>query len=142
MAGTAFMQLIHLTERPEQDPCRAEGPLDQAIGAPGLGAAPQVGGGRTGQLRGTLCPDPGSVGAARAGSTAKRNGLLHRAIELAEEHQLPLIAAAAHEEAATLYAKTGRPRLHQHMLRSAYQRFLSQGMTLRTDRLAHANIRG
>ena len=47
--------------------------------------------------------------------------------------------AAAHEEAATLYDKTARPRLREHMLRSAYHRFQSLGMTLRTDRLAREN---
>lgn len=61
---------------------------------------------------------------------------LDKAIELAEEHQLPLIAALAHEEAATLYADTGRTRLHEHMLRTAYQRWLALGFVLRTDRLA------
>ncbi len=65
--------------------------------------------------------------------------LLEQAIELAEAHQLPLIAATAYEEAAILYAETGRTRLHQHMLRAAYQRFLGVGMTVRTDRLAHAH---
>ena len=61
---------------------------------------------------------------------------LDKAVELAEEHQLPLITALAHEEAATLYAGTGRTRLHEHMLRTAYQRWLALGFTLRTDRLA------
>ena len=65
--------------------------------------------------------------------------LLEQAIELAELHQLPLIAATAYEEAAILYAQTGRTILHQHMLRAAYQGFLSVGMTVRTDRLAHAH---
>jgi predicted ATPase/class 3 adenylate cyclase len=74
---------------------------------------------------------------ARAhGQHRKAEQYLDKAIELAEEHQLPLIAAVAYEEAAILYAKTGRARLRQHMLRAAYQRFLSLGMAVRTDRLA------
>lgn len=69
----------------------------------------------------------------------KAERFLEQAIELAETHQLPLIAASAYEEAAILYAETGRTRLHQHMLRAAYQGFLGVGMTVRTDRLAHAH---
>ncbi|CDO09835.1 cyclase [Mycolicibacterium cosmeticum] len=61
---------------------------------------------------------------------------LDTAIELADEHQLPLIGALAHEEAAELYTDTGRARLHEHMLRSAYQRWLALGFTLRVNRLA------
>ncbi|MGB5149889.1 MAG: AAA family ATPase [Mycobacterium sp.] len=76
---------------------------------------------------------------ARArGQHRRAEEFLEQAIELAEEHQLPLIAAAAYTETATLYAETGRTRLRQHMLRSAYQRFLALGMTVRTDRLARA----
>ncbi|MBU9764830.1 AAA family ATPase [Mycobacterium sp. TNTM28] len=61
---------------------------------------------------------------------------LHRAITLAEEHQLPMIGARAHEEAALLYAATSRMTLRDHMLRTAYQRWLSLGVTIRTDWLA------
>ncbi|MHA3023479.1 AAA family ATPase [Mycobacterium sp. BMJ-28] len=61
---------------------------------------------------------------------------LDKAIEVAAEHHLPLIAALAHEEAATLYADTGRTRLHEHMMRMAYQRWLALGYTLRTNRMA------
>jgi predicted ATPase/class 3 adenylate cyclase len=63
---------------------------------------------------------------------------LDRAIELAEQHQLPLIGALAHEEAATLYRETGQTTLSEQMLWSAYQRWLSLGMTVRTGRLARA----
>jgi predicted ATPase/class 3 adenylate cyclase len=77
---------------------------------------------------------------ARArGQHSKAERFLDRAIELAEEHQLPLISALAHEEAATLYVQTGRTTLGEQMLRSAYQRWLSLGMALRTDRLARAH---
>lgn len=74
---------------------------------------------------------------ARArGQHAKAERYLHKAIELAEENRLPTIGARAHEEAAALYADTGRKTLHEHMLRSAYQRWLSLGFTVRTDWLA------
>ena len=43
MAGTAVTQLIYMTSADEQDPRRAEGPLDPAGGAQSPGAAPQVG---------------------------------------------------------------------------------------------------
>jgi predicted ATPase/class 3 adenylate cyclase len=135
MAGTAFMQIIYLTESLSRIHAA---PKDRstkksvrralskhrkwAEDAPANYAAPYA-------------LIQGSWASAR-GHHGKAERHLHRAIELAEEHQLPLIAAAAHEEAATLYAKTGRPKLREHMLRSAYSRFLRQGMTLRTDRLA------
>lgn len=61
---------------------------------------------------------------------------LHQAIELAEENRLPTISARAHEEAAALYAETGRKTLREHMLRSAYQRWLNLGFTVRSDWLA------
>jgi predicted ATPase/class 3 adenylate cyclase len=74
---------------------------------------------------------------ARArGQNAKAERYLHQAIELAEQNQLPTISARAHEEAATLYAETGRTTLGEHMLRSAYQRWLNLGFAVRTDWLA------
>jgi predicted ATPase/class 3 adenylate cyclase len=74
---------------------------------------------------------------ARArGQHGKAERHLHEAIGLAEENQLPMIGARAHEEAAALYAETGRMSLRDHMLRSAYQRWLSLGFAVRTDRLA------
>jgi predicted ATPase/class 3 adenylate cyclase len=134
MAGTAFMQMIYLTESlsrihaaPKDLSTRKS--VKRALrkhrkwaeDAPANYAAPYA------LIQGAWASARGRHGAAERA--------IHRAIELAEEHQLPLIAAAAHEEAAELYAKTGRPGLHRHMLRSAYNRFLRQGMTLRTDRL-------
>ncbi|MCP9275473.1 AAA family ATPase [Mycolicibacterium arenosum] len=70
-----------------------------------------------------------------------RNAELHLelAIELAEKHQLQLIGAMAYEETAGLYSETGRTRLGQHMLRTAYQRFSNLGLAVRTDRLAQDN---
>ncbi|WKG06110.1 AAA family ATPase [Mycolicibacterium sp. HK-90] len=61
---------------------------------------------------------------------------LHRAIALAETHQLPMIGARTHEEAALLYAETGRVTLRDHMLRSAFQHWLNLGVAIRTDWLA------
>jgi predicted ATPase/class 3 adenylate cyclase len=135
MAGTAFMQIIYLTnalsrihgaptERSTKQAVKRALALHRrwAAEAPANYAAPYA------LIQG--------VWASARGHHGKAERHLHRAIDLAEEHQLPLIAAVAHEEAAELYAKTGRPGLHQHMLRSAYSRFQRQGMTLRTDRLA------
>ena len=70
---------------------------------------------------------------------AKAERYLHQAIELAEESQLGMISAFAHEEAAALYADTGRATLREHMLRSAYQRWLNLGVAVRTDWLAKEN---
>ena len=70
------------------------------------------------------------------GRHSKAERYLHQAIELAEENQLPTISALAHEEAAALYADTGRTSLGEHMLRSAYQRWLNLGFAVRTDWLA------
>ncbi len=47
-----------------------------------------------------------------------------------------MISAYAHEEAAALYADMGRTTLREHMLRSAYQRWLNLGFAVRTDWLA------
>ena len=77
----------------------------------------------------------GSWARAR-GQHAKAERYLHQAIELAEESQLPIISAHAHEEAAALYADMGRATLREHMLRSAYQRWLNLGFAVRTDWLA------
>lgn len=74
---------------------------------------------------------------ARArGRHAEAERCLHRAIELAEKNQLPTISACAHEQAAALYADTGPATLREHMLRSAYQRWLNLGFAVRTDWLA------
>ena len=77
----------------------------------------------------------GSWARAR-GQNAKAERYLHQAIELAEESQLPMISAYAHEEAAALYADLGRTTLREHMLRTAYQRWLNLGFGVRTDWLA------
>ncbi len=72
-------------------------------------------------------------------SKAKRH--LDRAIELADEHQLPMIGGLAREEAATLYAQTGRLTLCDQMLQTAYQRWLTLGNAVRAERLAGAHPR-
>ena len=77
----------------------------------------------------------GSWARAR-GQNTKAESYIHQAIELAEESQLPMISAYAHEEAAALYADMGRTTLREHMLRSAYQRWLNLGFAVRTDWLA------
>ncbi len=138
MAGTAFTPLIHLTsavsaihaapkDRSTERLVRRAVALHRkwAEDAPANYAAPCA------LIEGAWARSRGAHG------TAER--FLHRAIELADEHQLPLIGALAHEEAATLYAETGRTMLREHMLRAAYQRFRSQGVVLRTDRLARAD---
>jgi predicted ATPase/class 3 adenylate cyclase len=61
---------------------------------------------------------------------------LHRAIQLAEDHHLPMISARAHEEAAAVYAETGRTAFRDHMLHSAYQKWMNLGLSVRTDWLA------
>ena len=73
------------------------------------------------------------------GSNGDAERHLHDAIELAETHQLPMIGARAQEEVAALYADTGRYSLRDHMLRSAYQRWLTAGLAVRTDWLTREN---
>ena len=138
MAGTAVLQLVHLVgalskiqvapnDRSTGKAVRHAILLHRkwAEGAPANYAAPCA------LIEGTWARARGKYG------TAER--YLHHAIALADEHQLPMIGALAHEEAAALYAQTGRATLREHMLRSAHQRFISLGMTLRTDRLAGAH---
>lgn len=77
---------------------------------------------------------------ARAGGHHRKAELhLERAMTLADRHQLPLIAALAHEEAATHYTDVGRRSLAEHLLRTAHQRWLRQGMTLRATKLARTH---
>ena len=67
MAGTAFMQLLYLTETLSRIQAAPKDRATSTSRAPVTGVAPQVGGGRTGQLRGPVRPDPGCVGpSARA----------------------------------------------------------------------------
>ena len=47
-----------------------------------------------------------------------------------------MISARAHEEAAAVYAETGRTTFRDHMLQSAYRRWLNLGVSVRTDWLA------
>lgn len=75
------------------------------------------------------------VWARSRGSLARAERHLDRAVVLAEQHQLPLIGALAHEEAGVLYRATGRTALSRHMVRAAYERWLSIGLTVRCTRL-------
>ncbi|TRW84960.1 AAA family ATPase [Mycolicibacterium sp. 018/SC-01/001] len=61
---------------------------------------------------------------------------LQHAIQLAEDNNLAMISSRAHEEAAAVYAATGRTTFRDHMLRSAYRQWLSHGVTVRTEWLA------
>jgi predicted ATPase/class 3 adenylate cyclase len=135
MEGTAIMQLVHLTSV-----------LSRIHVAPNARSTRRYAHRALALHRKWAAESPANYAAPYAlieGTWARARGqhhtaelALHRAMELADEHQLPLIAAAAHEEAAILYAETGRNRLSEHMLRTAYQRFSTLGLTLRTDRLA------
>lgn len=135
VAGTAVVQLVHLISAlsriafAPKDPSTAQSVRRAlalhrrwAADAPANYAAPCV-------------LIEGSWARAR-GKYRRAERYLHHAMELADEHQLALIGALAREEAAALYAQTGRAALHEHMLRSAYQRWLSLGMVVRADRLA------
>jgi predicted ATPase/class 3 adenylate cyclase len=135
MAGTAVSQLIYLIGALSMLQCA---PRDRstarfvrramALHRTWAAGAPQNYGASHALLQGAW---------ARArGRHAKAERYLHRAIELAEEHHLRLISARAHEEAAALYADTGRMTLREHMLRAAYQRWLNLGFAVRTDWLA------
>ncbi len=71
----------------------------------------------------------------------RRKAELHfdRAMTLADRNQLPLVGALAHEEAAAHYADVGRQSLAEHLLRTAHQRWLRQGMTMRATKLARTH---
>lgn len=79
------------------------------------------------------------VWARARGDLRRAERHLDLAIAFAEEHQLPLISGLAHEEAAALYAQTGRVSLSELMVRTAHQRWLSMGMAVRSDRLERAH---
>ncbi len=79
------------------------------------------------------------VWARARGHHPKAEKHLDRAMTLADHNQLPLIAALAHEEAATHYADVGRQSLAEHLLRTAHQRWLRQGMTVRATKLARTH---
>lgn len=135
MAGTAVVQIVHMIGALSRIEFAPKAPSTAravrralalhrklAADAPANYAAPCE------LIEGTWARARGRHG------TAERH--LHQAMALADEHQLALIGALAREEAAALYAQTGRATLHEHMLRAAYQRWLSLGMSVRTDRMA------
>lgn len=137
MAGNPVMQLIHMVDAlsrihaaPNDRATRRSVRTALALHRKWAADAPANYAAQYALIEGTW--------ASVRGQHRKAEQLLEQAIELAEAYQLPLIAATAYEEAAALYARSGRPRLRQHMLRSAYQRFQNVGLTVRTERLAHA----
>ena len=76
MVGTAICTLIHLTGALSRIQVAPNDRSTARFVRQSTGLAPQVGGGRTGKLRGTVCADPGCVGAsARA---AQQGGALPR----------------------------------------------------------------
>ena len=79
------------------------------------------------------------VWARARGDLGQAERHLDLAIALAEQHQLALVSALAHEEAGDLYARAGRISLSRLMLRTAYQRWLSLGVAVRTERLERAH---
>jgi predicted ATPase/class 3 adenylate cyclase len=79
------------------------------------------------------------VWARARGNRARAERHLDRAVVLAEQHQLPLIGALAHEEVGVLYAATARSSLSRHMTRAAHERWLSIGLTVRCTRLERAH---
>jgi class 3 adenylate cyclase len=138
MAGNAVLQLVHLIgalsrihvapgDRATKKSVRRALALHRnwAAGAPANYAAPYA------LLQGAW--------ARTQGLHSKAERYLDRAIGLADVHQLPMIGALAHEEAAALYAQTARTTLSEQMLRTAYQGWLNLGVALRTDRLARVH---
>ena len=92
-----------------------------AAAAPANYAAPEA------LVRGAWLRARGEFGAA------ERH--LDRAIALADQHQLPLVGALAHEQAAALYVQTGRPTLQRFMVRAADERWVSLDIVVRCERL-------
>jgi predicted ATPase/class 3 adenylate cyclase len=138
LAGTVTMQLVHLVSAFSRIQVAPGDPATRqavrralalhrkwAAGAPANYAAPCA------LLEGAWARARGQRNAAER--------CIEQAIALAEEHQLPMIGALAHEEAAALYDQTGRPGLSQQMLRSAYQRWLNLGMAVRAQWLVRGH---
>ena len=138
VAGTSTMQLVHLVNAFSRIQVAPGDPSTRqavrralalhrkwAAGAPANYAAPYA------LLEGAWARARGHRDAAER--------WIERAVDLAEEHQLPMISALAHEEASSLYAETGRSGLYEQMLQSAYQRWLNLGITIRAQRLARAH---
>jgi len=138
MAGTVTLQLVHLVSAFSRIQVAPNDPSTRlavrralalhskwAAGAPANYAAPYA------LLEGAWARARGHL------NTAEQR--LERAVGLAEEHQLPMISALAHEESASLYAETNRSRLSEQMLQSAYQRWLNLGIRVRAQRLEQAH---
>ena len=77
---------------------------------------------------------------ARARGHRETSGaLLARAIGLAEEHQLPMISALAHEEAAASVRGDNRPRRSEQMLAGGLPGLAESGHRVRAQRLVRAH---
>jgi predicted ATPase/class 3 adenylate cyclase len=135
MAGTAISQLVYLAGALSMIHCAPRDPSTARFVRQALALHRKCAAGAPENYAAPHALIQGAWERAR-GQHAKAERFLHQAIELADENQLPTISALAHEEAAALYAETGRTTLGEHMLRSAYQRWLNLGFAVRTDWLA------
>ncbi|MDX6667342.1 MAG: hypothetical protein QOK04_722, partial [Solirubrobacteraceae bacterium] len=135
MAGTAISQLVYLAGALSMIHCAPRDPSTARFVRQALALHRKCAAGAPENYAAPYALIQGAWERAR-GQHAKAERFLHQAIALADENQLPTISALAHEEAAALYAETGRTTLREHMLRSAYQRWLNLGFAVRTDWLA------
>jgi predicted ATPase/class 3 adenylate cyclase len=135
MVGTAISQLIYLIGALSMIQCAPRDPSTARFVRQALASHRKWAAGAPENYTASYALIQGAWARAR-GQHAKAERHLHQAIELAEQNHLPVISARAHEEAAALYADTGRTTLREHMLRSAYQRWLNLGFAVRTDLLA------
>jgi predicted ATPase/class 3 adenylate cyclase len=135
LAGIAASQLVYLLGALSMIECAPRDPSTARFVRKALASHRKWAAGAPENYAAAYALIQGAWARAR-GQHAKAERYLHQAIELAEENRLAAISARAHEEAAALYADTGRKTLREHMLRSAYQRFLNLGFAVCTDRLA------
>jgi predicted ATPase/class 3 adenylate cyclase len=135
LAGIAASQLVYLLGALSMIECAPRDPSTARFVRKALASHRKWAAGAPENYAAACALIQGAWARAR-GQHAKAERYLHQAIELAEENRLAAISARAHEEAAALYADTGRKTLREHMLRSAYQRFLNLGFAVCTDRLA------
>jgi predicted ATPase/class 3 adenylate cyclase len=135
MAGTAISQLVYLAGALSMIHCAPRDPSTARFVRQALALHRKCAAGAPENYAAPYALIQGAWERAR-GQHAKAERFLDQAIALADENQLPTISALAHEQAAVLYAETGRTTLREHMLRSAYQRWLNLGFAVRTDWLA------
>lgn len=137
MAGTATMQLVHLVNAFSRIQIAPGAPSTRKAVRRALTLHRKWAAGAPANYAASCALLEGAWARARGQRNAAER-YLEQAVNLAEEHQLPMISALAHEEAATMYAETGRPRLSEQTLQSAYHRWLNLGLTVRAQRLARA----